>query len=196
MIFRVRQTNPSLLQRTQDKIMRNHGFWLILLVLIGTYAPCRAETLDDDSIRKIYAEAGAAIRDPAKSREMMETRLDDNFTLRSHMTRTAGNNPSQNAVETKSKKQAIEAQVNGMQEMKIENYENNIVSIQYSPDKKLAYVNDTSSSSGTVNLPASAGQNAQIKYSAKEACADILTLVGDQIKITQSDCNDEIVIGK
>ena len=176
--------------------MNKCGFWLIFLVLIGSYGLCHAETLDDDSIRKIYADAKATIRDPVKARDMMETRLDDNFTLRSNMTRTAGKAPSQTAVETKSKKQAIESQMSGMQEMKIDNYENIIVSIQYSADKAYAYVSDTSSSSGTVNLPAQQGQNGQVRYTAKETCADTLTLVGGLIKITQSDCDDQIVIGK
>ncbi|MDP9126930.1 MAG: hypothetical protein M3N08_01540 [Pseudomonadota bacterium] len=174
--------------------MKTSTFGLALIVVLAAVLPCRAETLDDDSIKKLYADTKAAIHDPDKTRELMETRLDENFTSRSNMTRSMAGTPPQTATETKSKSQAIEAEIGGLKEVNLESYDNAVVSIKYAPDRKSAIVNDTSTATGTVNAPSQPGQAAAIiRYTAKESCSNTLALVDAQIKIMQSDCNDQIV---
>ena len=83
-----------------------------------------------------------------------------------------------------------------MATMKMDSYESTIASIQYSGDKKFAYVKDASTSAGTVSIPAQAGQFDTLNYEAKESCSHIMSLVDSKIKIMQSQCDDQIAFKK
>ena len=66
--------------------------------------------------------------------------------------------------------------------------------ISMSEDGKYATVNDETQTSGTVDVPTQNGTLSDVKYITKETCAHVVTLQGDQIKIMQSQCDDQIAM--
>lgn len=167
-----------------------------VLFLIGASIPVRAETLDDGTIRQIYTEMKGAMRDPGRLSQIMAERFDDNFVLKLDITHIVGSNPPQQSSASLMKKEYIDSTMSGMNAMKMQNYESNIISIQFSDDRKYATVNDASTTIGTINVPTQKGMLNDVKYQAKETCSHIVTLMAGMVKIMQSQCDDQITLNK
>lgn len=175
--------------------MWKHLLWLFALAPILLSPAARAESLDDATIRKIYTDAAQAIHDADKSRRLMNERFDDNFIMHSEIVRAVGNNPPEKSSEDKNKAQAIHDVVNGIMQTNVEDYDNRVISIQYSGNNAQALVDDQTSSSGTISVPQKDGQYTLVRYAARETCTDTLALVDTTVKIMKSDCSDQIALG-
>lgn len=175
--------------------MNKHRLGLIALLLLLA-VPARAETLDDDTIREVYAQIKDAIRDPVKTREILQARLDDKYTLKTDLVRHI-DNQQQNFSVTADKAKTIQDAVDSIARMKMDKYDSNIESIAYSGDHQFAYVKLVSTSNGILSVPVKdSAKMENFAYDITEICTHIVGLAADEVKIMRAECNDNVTLKK
>jgi hypothetical protein len=177
--------------------MKKHLFWLVALALIAA-VPARAETLDEDTIRKVYDEIKSTIHDADKARAVLQERLDDNYTLKSDVTRHVNDQPPQKASATLDKAKTIQDTVDNISRMKMDKFDSDISSIQFSGDHKYAYVNLATTSTGVLSASTQEDKSKLVNfdYAITETCTQIVGLVQDRVKIMQAQCDDDATLKK
>jgi|GEM_PF-5180774 len=177
--------------------MREYGLFLLALGIASAWpVTSRAETLDDASIRNMYAEAETAIQYPEKTVALINKKLDDGYVLKQNTTQTIGNAPPQNSAETLNKAQVIKNTMLGYDIMKIQDVKYSIQNITYASDKKTAYVKCSATTRGTLNLPDGKGGHTMGRFVSEARCLDMMMLKEGTIKIVESDCYDNLSITK
>ena len=156
----------------------------------------RAESLADATLRKVYADGAAAVRDAIKTRHLMEARLDEKFAIKSNLTLIVGDAAPKGVTNVLDKTGAIDDVMRSSSTMTIGDYRYAIVNIKLSDDKKYAYVQDTSTSTGTMAGSDPAGHSLTANYTASQGCLDLLTLALEKIVYLKSECNTKLTITK
>lgn len=168
---------------------------LVFLLVAGLTLPCRADTLDDASIRKFYADSKSVMRQPDKLQGFLEAHLDDNYSSHDNILQTIDDAPPQSSVEDEDKAQTIADGVKGAKIMTFDTLQNNILSIKYADDHNAAYVSDSTLSSGLISLPTANGVTT-LHYQEGAGCVDRLAIVANTLKMMQSACNSQLTIKK
>ena len=78
--------------------------------------------------------------------------------------------------------------------MTIEDYRYAVTNIKMSDDKKFAYVQDTTASTGTMALNDPTGHSLTAHYTASQGCLDLLTLKSEKIVHLKSECNAKLTL--
>jgi hypothetical protein len=155
-----------------------------------------AETLDDASIRQLYAETTAHLRNPAQSIGDERERLAENYLGK--ITTTTFVNGQTISTEDKvfNKATSIASTIEGYKHLQIEEITNDIKTIQFSKDKTIAYVSNTTSSTGTMTIPISENQSTLTPFDIGQGCVDQLNLINSKIQISRSECLLNIYLKK
>jgi hypothetical protein len=169
-------------------------FVLSLLCLIPAAAETPVESLNDDTIRAIYAENDAAIKDTKKTVQLIKERFDDGFVLKSDTSVMVGGVLQKHEMETKDKDKIIEDTSKAGDTLDIKNHQHKIVAIRYTADKKYAYVSDVDILDGFIKLPLGDGKYGQAVFKQKQYGVDKLEIIGAQIKIMSTERRNEISI--
>lgn len=165
------------------------GFFC-LTVTVQAHAETPSEVLDDASIKAFYAAGVPAMLsgDAEKVRQLIDAQADEKFSFKSTTTVLIGDQPPQTKVEEGDKAKMIADTMDGLKQMTIEKMDNAIKKISYSADKKLAYVEDSTTSSGKLSTPVQGQGTVTSKYDISSTCHDTLTLTAGKLKMLKSDC--------
>lgn len=167
---------------------------LVCMFIAGFPLRVRAETLDNASIQKLSDEAGAAAKDQVKTHQFLEDRLDSHFTVQVNSTAIIGDEPPKTVTQNLAKAEVIASSDKIMQMIRMETYENKILSIKYADDHKSALVTNTIAHAGTMTLTVDATHSVPAHYEYGESCLNKMALVGTKLKIMQAGCNSKLVI--
>lgn len=166
----------------------------IILALACLALPAYAETLDDASIRALYAEAATNVGDPQKTRAFMEQRLDEHYSVKIHLIQDIGGAPEQDATSNFIKVEVIENALRGYGVMQADHYKNRIVKIKRAKDGASVYVTDETVSSGTISVALPGGGYKAARYAEAESCVKQLGMVGGTLKFLQGACNEKFAV--
>ncbi len=157
----------------------------------------QAETLDDQSIRALYASIETDIMDKSKMRQQLENRLAANYAMKLNRSTVASGMPPHNSTVTLNRQDTIANVLKGYDSMSIESCKFDIFDIAYSPDRKIAYVKQTVTTSGSMVTPGIA-QNAppMTRYRDVEKCQEAVALIGGRISFLQTACDSQVMIGQ
>ncbi len=161
---------------------------LCLVALLASFplSSAKAERLNEASIRHMYDESAAAIRDPDQTRLLMEERLDDSFTLKTNQIIALSDGRGQSSSRVLDKAGTMDEEILSGRTTEIEDYHHTILNIQFSDDKKFADVRDATLSSGLIKMETAEGQKKSAKFGASQECLDLVTLKDQTLTILKS----------
>lgn len=164
-------------------------FFALLLTLLPFCAG--AETLDDAGIRKAFAEQVDSIRDPEKILALMETRLDKDYVVNVDTKRTLPDGQTQATHESVNRAQFIANAKESFRTTTIKDYSSSIQNIQYSSDKKEAYVTSTEHLTGEVGVHFEDGKHGKATAVSVTTCVETLVLRDAILRTLHSQCSNE-----
>lgn len=172
-----------------------------LVILAGTIFAClaaipaHAETLDDKTIRELYAKLEADIKDKSKARQYMQDRLADNYSLTLQQSAIVNGLPPQSSKSALNREETLANALKGYDSMSIETSKYDIFDIKYSQDRKTAYVRQTVTMTGTMMVPGGIPSSKPVShFKDEQKCQEALTLAGDKIMFLQTACDSQLFV--
>lgn len=170
----------------------------LVVALLGMSVPLQAETLDDASIRALYATLEGDMPDRSKALRHMRERLAETYALNATQNVIFAGMPPQRSQISLNREDTISHAQKGYDSLRIESIKYEIYDIRYAPDRNIAYVRQTMRSSGTLVMPEnvmSAGISIPApRFQGVDKCQESLTLVGNTIKYLQTACDSQMMI--
>lgn len=173
---------------------------LIISSLCAAPLAARAETLDEASIRALYARLESDIRDKSKIASYMQERLVDGYSLSLSQGTIVNGMPPQRSQATLNRADTIAHALKGYESMTVEAAKFEIFDIRYSSDRKVAYVRLTATSSGMLMVSGGTvgigSAMPSTRYQDVEKCQESLTLESGTIKFLQTACDSQLTVGQ
>lgn len=176
--------------------MANLRTALLVVVMLLAAGTARAEALNDQAIRDLYAAQTSISNDGPKMQTWLAERLTEDYAIETTTLTTVDDRPPERTQGTANKQETLADSQRAHAMMTQQNVNNTVQSIRYEDNGRAAQVEVLVSSSGIMDLPMEDGRRVSLRYAAENACRDTLALIANRIKFKRSTCDTKVNFNK